>query len=236
MTHEVELDVLAPDAVSLEVADGGSVGWDTSEFMLIHEIPAERYEGPYAVAPSGAEQVLATDGLLMEDDVTVQAAPLAYEERTVSASGTIEIAPPAGSYGLSGASVTVPAGKVTMRKPTMDEAVGEIRSRADVTAGYVTGGSYGGSALILDKQAGTTITPTESEQVAVAQYRWTTGAVKVAAIPSQYIVPTGTYTVTGSGTHDVTAHASASVPFAATRPKRSSTSTPAVLPEVALLR
>lgn len=187
MTYEVELDVLAPDAVSLEVADGGSVGWDSSEFIEVREIPAERYVGPYTVSPSGAEQVLATDGLLMEDDVTVQAAPLAYETRTVSASGTIEIAPPAGSYGLSGASVTVPAGKVTMRKPTMDEAAGEVRSRADLTTGYVAGGSYGGSALILDKQAGTTITPTESAQVAVEQYRWTTGEVDVAAIPSDYV-------------------------------------------------
>ena len=64
---------------------------------------------------------------------------------------------------------------------------------------------------MLDTASGSTITPTTSEQTAVPQYRWTTGDVKVAAIPPEYVVPSGTYVVTSSGTHEVTQYASASV-------------------------
>lgn len=175
------------------------------------------YDGPVEFEPSESEQTAETGGTTVLTDITIDAIPSGYvgsavdrrDSDDLAASGATVTAP-AGYY-AEPASKAVASGSITMRRPTMDETVGEIRSRADITTGYVTGGSYGGSALILDKQAGTTITPTESEQVAVAQYRWTTGDVKVAAIPSQYIVPTGTYTVTGSGTHDVAEYASASV-------------------------
>lgn len=175
------------------------------------------YDGPVEFEPSESEQTAETHGKAVLTDIIIDAIPSGYvgsavdrrDSDDLAASGATVTAP-AGYY-AEPASKAVASGSITMRRPTMDEAVGEIRSRADITTGYVTGGSYGGSALILDKQAGTTITPTESEQVAVAQYRWTTGDVKVAAIPSQYIVPTGTYTVTGSGTHDVAEYASASV-------------------------
>lgn len=175
------------------------------------------YDGPVEFEPSEDAQTVGTEGKVVPTDLTVDAIPPDYvgsavdrrDSDDLAASGATVTAP-AGYY-AEPASKAVASGSITMRRPTMDEAVGEVRSRADITTGYVTGGSYGGSALILDKQAGTTITPTESEQVAVAQYRWTTGDVKVAAIPSQYIVPAGTYTVTGSGTHDVAEYASASV-------------------------
>lgn len=175
------------------------------------------YDGATEFTPTESAQTIGTEGKVVPTDLTVDAVPSGYvgsavdrrDASDLAASGATVTAP-AGYY-AEPASKAVASGSITMRKPTMDEAVGEIRSRADITTGYVTGGSYGGSALILDKQAGTTITPTESEQVVVAQYRWTTGDVKVAAIPPEYIVPTGTYTVTGSGTHDVTSYASASV-------------------------
>lgn len=175
------------------------------------------YDGATEFTPTESAQTIGTEGKVVPTDLTVDAVPSDYVGSSVARRSSDDLAAsgatvtaPAGYY-AEPASKAVASGSITMRRPTMDEAVGEIRSRADITTGYVTGGSYGGSALILDKQAGTTITPTESEQVAVAQYRWTTGDVKVAAIPSQYIVPTGTYTVTGSGTHDVTEYASASV-------------------------
>ena len=175
------------------------------------------YDGETEWVPSESEQTIGTHGKAVLTDIIVDAVPSGYvgsavdrrDASDLTASGATVTAP-AGYY-AEPASKAVASGNITMRRPTMDEAVGEIRSRADITTGYVTGGSYGGSALILDKQAATTITPTESEQTAVAQYRWTTGTVKVAAIPPEYIVPAGTYTVAGSGTHDVTAYASASV-------------------------
>lgn len=212
----VRLRVDGGTSATVRVNDPPAVTFGSSAYVPY--VPqVDEYQGPYQVTPTESAQVLETDTLHMDDDVTVDAIPSGYVGSTVdrrdsddlAASGATVTAP-AGYY-AEPASKAVASGSITMRKPTMDEAVGEIRSRADLTTGYIAGGSYSGSALILDKQAGATITPTESEQVAVPQYRWTTGDVKVAAIPSQYIVPTGTYTVTGSGTHDVTQYASASV-------------------------
>ncbi len=62
-----------------------------------------------------------------------------------------------------------------------------------VNEGYVMSGTagtvsvQGSSTLQLSTQAGETITPTETEQTAVAAQKYTTGDIKVAAIPSDYI-------------------------------------------------
>ena len=66
-----------------------------------------------------------------------------------------------------------------------------------VNAGYISAGTSGritvsgSNTLSLTTQAAATITPTTSVQTAVASYRYTTGAVTVAAIPSQYKDITG---------------------------------------------
>ncbi len=62
-----------------------------------------------------------------------------------------------------------------------------------VSAGYVSSGIAGTVSVSgsntsqLSTQAGTTITPTESEQTAVSAGKYTTGAVKVGAISSTYV-------------------------------------------------
>lgn len=62
-----------------------------------------------------------------------------------------------------------------------------------VSAGYVSAGTAGtitasgSDTEQLSVQAGTTITPTESQQVAVAAGKYTTGAVNVGAISSTYV-------------------------------------------------
>ena len=55
------------------------------------------------------------------------------------------------------------------------------------------------------------VTPTESVQVLETNEHHMSDDVTVDAIPPEYVVPSGTYTVTASGTHDVTQYASASV-------------------------
>ena len=62
--------------------------------------------------------------------------------------------------------------------------------------------TYVGSSV--PKQAAKTVTPTKSEQTVVATNTYTTGAVKVGAIPSEYIIPTGSETKTANGKYDVT--------------------------------
>lgn len=86
-----------------------------------------------------------------------------------------------------------------------------------VSAGYVSSGTAGtitvsGSATKqLTTQAAKTITPTTSSQTAVASGVYTTGAVTVAAIPSSYVQPSGTKSITSNGTHDVKSYASVNV-------------------------
>ena len=100
---------------------------------------------------------------------------------------------------VSGATVTAPAGyyanavskavaTTTHPNPTASIAssTGVVTASHTQTTGYVTSGTTTGT-LNLTTQAGKTVTPTESAQTAVASYRWTTGAVNVAAISSTYV-------------------------------------------------
>lgn len=86
-----------------------------------------------------------------------------------------------------------------------------------VSAGYVSIGTSGTVSVSgsntsqLSTQAAATITPSTSSQTAVASGKYTTGAVTVDPIPSQYIIPTGSVSITSNGTVDVTQYASASV-------------------------
>lgn len=85
-----------------------------------------------------------------------------------------------------------------------------ITASATQSAGYVSAGTKSGTKQ-LTTQAAKTVTPSTSEQTAVASGVYTTGAVKVGAIPSSYVQPNGTLTITENGTHDVTNYVSAVV-------------------------
>lgn len=102
----------------------------------------------------------------------------------------------------SGAKVSVPMGyypypmsksitTTTMLTPSIsvgDDGVITASARVS-TSGYVAAGTKTGTEQ-LTTQAAKTITPTKSSQTAVAKNVYTTGAVTVAAIPSQYITTT----------------------------------------------
>lgn len=90
----------------------------------------------------------------------------------------------------SGATVTVPAGyyasQVTKSVTTVTQAIpsvsidsaGKITATATQTAGYVSAGTKTGTKQ-LTTQAAKTVTPTTSNQTAVASGRYTTGAITV---------------------------------------------------------
>jgi hypothetical protein len=95
----------------------------------------------------------------------------------------------------SGSSVTASDGSKSVSKSvaTATQATpsisinssGKITASATQTAGYVSAGTKSGTKH-LTTQAAKTVTPTTSSQTAVASGVYTTGAVKVAAIPSKY--------------------------------------------------
>lgn len=97
----------------------------------------------------------------------------------------------------SGATVTVPAGyyasQATKSVPAATQATpsisvssaGLITASATQTAGYVAAGTKLATEQ-MTVQAAKTVTPTTSVQTAVASGVYTTGVVKVAAIPSNY--------------------------------------------------
>ena len=175
------------------------------------------YDGPYNVTPSEEAQTLETASKKMTQDVSIEAVPSDYVGSSVprrsssnmSASGRTVTAP-AGYYADS-ASKTVAQGSVTIPTPTfstsyanatINDSTGAIQVQTaayatlkpTVSAGYVSSvaqktitATVSGTGGQVTTVPGATITPTESQQTAVATHRWTTGAIVVGAIPSDYI-------------------------------------------------
>ena len=107
--------------------------------------------------------------------------------KTITVNGTYR-ASDDNADGFSQVTVNVPQPtSVTQATPTITvNASGLITASATQTAGYVAAGTKSATEQ-LSTQAGTTITPTESEQTAVAAGKFTTGAVKVGAISPTYV-------------------------------------------------
>ena len=130
-----------------------------------------------------------------------------FQEKTVTPSTSSQSVTPDNGYdGLS--KVTVNAmPTATQATPSITiNASGLITATATQTAGYVTAGSKSATKQ-LAFQAAKTITPTTASQVAVSSGYYTGGSVIVNAIPSSYIMPSGTLSITENGTFDVTNYA-----------------------------
>ena len=193
--------------IPLHVDTPAPIKLTVKEEFVDYDVP--EYTGSYNVTPSGSAQALPTNGKLMTDDVTIDAVSIDLQSKTVNPSTTAAtVSPDVGYDGLSSVTVNaMPAGLLALPETAYSDRLGV--AYIDVTVGVDDDGYVDSSDGFtypvkvndipsLPKQAAATITPTTSSQTAVTAKKWTTGAVTVDPIPSQYIVPTGTKAITAN--------------------------------------
>lgn len=154
-----------------------------------------------SVTPSEtAQQIRAQAGYDALEEVDVAAIPTTYVGSDVARRSSSDLS-------ASGATVSVPSGYypnqasksvsgATQATPSITVSSGGlITASADQSAGYVSSGTKSATKQ-LTTQAAKKVTPTASEQTAVASGVYTTGIVKVAAVPTE----TGSFKANGNYT------------------------------------
>ena len=163
-----------------------------------------------SITPTKSIQVLRADtGYYGLSQITVDSIPASYiipsSTYTVSSAGSnIDIT----SY----ANLNVPSGSVQTLATAFTSSQGLISFYYSIYSGFVNSGGPYHIDRTFPTTSISTITPTTSSQIAVSQYNWTLNDVVVEPIPSAYIIPSGTYTVTSAGAFNIKQFASLSVP------------------------
>lgn len=214
------------DAVFTDVSDTTAIAADVNSTKYFYTANGTRVKGTSAggtalqektVTPSDSQIIVTPDtnydGL---SQVTINAISPSYVGSGINRNTAADLT-------VSGSSVNVPAGyyasaanksvaTVTQATPTISISVGGlITSTVTQEAGYVANGTTS-SSFQLPTQPGTTITPTTSAQTIATSGKYTTGTITVAAIPTEYIIPIGTITISSNGTGiDIAQYASANV-------------------------
>ena len=177
-----------------------SVNYDTGEITA----SVSKTQSVNVVTEAGYAPVT-SHNVVMSGSAATQL--ITHDSSDLTVSGNTVTAPD--GYYPNPASKTIPdavANQVTMsvspQTPTVNSS-GLVTASVGTTQGEIApftsegyvGTNYkiqykrtgGSKTLQLDTQAAATITPTESEQTAVASGKYTTGAVKVGAISSDYV-------------------------------------------------
>lgn len=165
------------------------------------------------VTPTKATQVVTPDnGVDYLSQVTVNPIPSNYivpsGTKNITANGTSDVT----SYASVSVNVSPSLQTKTVTPTEASQTVTADNNYDGLRSVTVSGISktYVGSEV--PTQSDTTITPTKSAQEAVAAGTYVTGDITVAAIPSQYIIPSGSKTISANGTGiDVTSYATVNV-------------------------
>ena len=177
---------------NLDITANGSTNVKNYETVNVDVQPTLRSE---SVTPTESSQTVMPgtgyDGL---SSVTVGAISSTYVGSEIDRRTSSDLT-------ASGATVTVPAGyyssqasksvaTATQATPSISvNSSGLITTTSTQSAGYVSSGTKSATEQLTTQEA-KTVTPTKSSQQAVANGVYTTGAVTVAAIPSEYITTT----------------------------------------------
>ena len=178
-TLQAKTNITPTESIQTITYDNGYDGLSSVQINAI----SSNYVG------SGIDQRDSTDLSAVADTVT---APAGYYNT-------------AATYTIGSGSATIPATSITAN-PTIsvNTSTGLITATTGasenitptISAGYISSGTAGTITVSgsdteqLITTTGTTITPTTSEQIAVAANVYTLGQIKVGAIPAQYITTT----------------------------------------------
>lgn len=181
----------------------------SSDTYMVSEMAQAVLDIPTGTTPTGTKQI------------TISSAGTTTEN--VSAYANAEITVPQGQYKPNiDATPTNPSISVSnsglITAEVMTQYVNDLL-KPSFTEGYIKSSDVsmkvkiGGSATQqLNTVNGQTVTPTTSTQYIAVQGDYVLGAINVGPIPSQYIIPTGTKSISANGTGiDVTQYASVDV-------------------------
>ena len=205
--------IINPARLNVAVNASG-VSASTGNPIVKEFVDRPLYDGETTVTPTESQQTLQTDGCRLDKDVTINAIPSDYVgsevTRRTSSDLTSEGATVTAPYGYYDGNATksvqsatwhgatqlnrTPSisidnnGLVTATIPTNSTNTTPIATDGYALANHLYPISATGSnTLQLSAEAGKTITPTEQAQTAVAAHKYTTGEIRVGAIPSDYV-------------------------------------------------
>lgn len=157
---------------------------------------------PLSVDSSSAVSMTVSEAFIDRGGAAIQ-----NNKNAAPSTSQVVVTPDEGFDGMAKVTIAaMPEGEIDPATLSYDTYLlrGRITAQADVTqAGYVPTGANVAMEYcdeLLPSENPKTVTPTTSEQTAVAANKWTKGAIKVGPIPPEYIVPTGTKSISANGT------------------------------------